>query len=251
MSKQYENYAKLIWRKIHSHYTTLLARGNTGEPAVVPSLSQHGLEILYYITGWEISSLIRSKNIDPIITGILRHNLIKGEQAIELNLPMGCITRRCITGTGTFISKCLFDFYLELERICRGFALPSVLRRLRASYLPDVTAYAHEKATTLSTVAATLVKSYREAYPLTNNTNTRTPNLVEDDVKKYTLLLLKVLVHKYMPLRTEEALRWLMEDIGLRKSDAGAIRASLKSKAGEVKLEPGNGTTSTTSTNNV
>lgn len=42
-----------------------------------------------------------------------------------------------------------------------------------------------------------------------------------------------------MPLRTEEALRWLMEDIGLRKSDAGAIRASLKSKAGEVKLEPG------------
>jgi len=36
------------------------------------------------------------------------------------------------------------------------------------------------------------------------------------------------IVEKYLPVRTSEAFQYLMEDMGMRKSDGGAIRTSLK-----------------------
>ena len=81
-----------------------------------------------------------------------------------------------------------------------------------------------------------LVKLYRQQNPYdpfekSEKTNKRRKRVSKDkaktDAQEYAKLLLNILVKKYMPLRTEEALKWLMEDIGLRKSDGGAIRTIL------------------------
>ncbi len=235
--RRIETYAEMFWEDILNMYIIALASGPTGEPDSVVDISTHGKQVLYYISGWMVKGVMITKGVDPIIAGILEMNFIDQEEANYQKLPTGCLERRRPQGGGYYISSLLFKFYIELETLCRGFAAPNVIRRLRQTYGSDVFLYCTTKAEQLYDCSHRLVLHYRKINPYdpsekTNKKNRKRRKRVskeeaKTDAKKYAKLLLNILVKKYMPLRTEEALKWLMEDIGLRKSDGGAIRTIL------------------------
>ena len=229
--KRWEQYAFLFATEIENGYHVQLARGPIGEPAEVYPLTELGSEVLYYINGWVVRNL-STKHPDPMIKSIMEKEQVNLGKAMKDTLPVGCIRRRRPHGGGTYVSNDMFLLFLELERICRGFAVPSVLRRLRSNYGPAVIKYTKTNVE-LHKLAEVLVKKY--AFPLTrprlNN------ELVQERLSNKSKLLVNVLVERYMPVRTEDALRWLMDDIGLRKSDAGAIRAQLKQEVTQIVVK--------------
>ena len=226
-------YASDFWRQVEKHYHIQLARGATGEPAPVFALSLPGREILYYISGWMVRATAKTSN-DIMIKTIMKEEQITIRKAIQDGLPVGCIRRRRPEGGGTYISNDMFTFFLQLEDICRGFATPINLRRLRVTFASTVMKYAASN-TDLHRAAVRLVKKYK--FPTEGKkrlSKTEVAARVDEAARQVSADLVK----RYMPLRTEEALRWLMEDIGVRKSDAGAIRSQLREKAGsDIKTE--------------
>ena len=230
LEARWKLYTRAFFRILKKHYHVQLARGPTGDPIVVPPLSNTGQEVLYYVCGWMVRST--AKKADPMIKQIMKNSMINVSRAMTNKLPVGCIRRRRPLGGGTFISKKMFLFFLELERICRGFAVPSVLRRLRATFAPAVLLYT-ETNKKLAHLALTLVKEYK--FPIQKKRLAKDKVIARNEAA--AKVLVNILVERYLPLRTEEALRWLMEDIGVRKSDGGAIRTTLKHSMGDTEVK--------------